>query len=170
MITDTRLLCGPSPRPDGTRPLSTRTRAVRGAVLAAALVLSGQVFAQEARSGTIKAVIGDVVVVRGTDRQPAASGGALVERDRIVTGATSGAAVSLRDGTAIVVGPNSTVDLSSFQYDATKQQGSMAIGLINGSLRFITGLVGKNNPERVKISTRTATLGIRGTDFILEAP
>lgn len=45
----------------------------------------------------------------------------------------------------------------------------MAIGLIGGTMRFITGLLGKHSPDRVRISTSTATVGIRGTDFILEA-
>lgn len=170
MITDTGpqrcpLLCLEKARHTRRSKLAVASFAMVGATL-----LSTVVHAQEARSGTIKAVLGEVAILRGTERQPAFSGGGLIERDRIVTGATSGAALSLRDGTAIVVGPNSSVDLSSFQYDATKQQGSMAVNLISGSLRFITGLIGKNNPDRVKIATRTATLGIRGTDFIVEAP
>lgn len=44
----------------------------------------------------------------------------------------------------------------------------MAINLISGSMRFISGLLGKRNPERIGISTPTAVVGIRGTDFILE--
>jgi len=93
----------------------------------------------------------------------------VAELDRIVTASASAAAITFRDGTAITVGPNSAVNLTSFKFESNKQDDSMVIGLLKGSMRFITGLLGKRNPEKVHISTTTATIGIRGTDFILEA-
>jgi hypothetical protein len=131
--------------------------------------VASAVHSKEVRTGTIKSVTGAVSVVRGDSRLAALPGDAITERDRIATGPNSAAAFALRDGTSISLGPNSTVDLESFQYESTKQEGGMAIGLIGGTMRFITGLLGKHSPDRVRISTSTATVGIRGTDFILEA-
>jgi hypothetical protein len=37
--------------------------------------------------------------------------------------------------------------------------------LFAGGLRAITGLIAKNAPEAAKLQTKTATVGIRGTDF-----
>lgn len=42
------------------------------------------------------------------------------------------------------------------------------VRLLRGTMRMITGLVAKLNPSRVAITTSTLTLGIRGTDFIVE--
>jgi hypothetical protein len=35
-------------------------------------------------------------------------------------------------------------------------------------MRMITGLIGKTNPDAVRVETQTATIGIRGTDFIVQ--
>ena len=152
------------------RHLSPSFSGMAGIALLAALTVSSTAHSEDVRSGTVKSVQGEVLVLRGESRQPVHSGDGVATRDRIVTGPSSAAALVLRDGTAITVGPNSTVDLTSFQFEPTRQEGGMVIGLIKGSIRFITGFIGKHNPESVRISTLTATAGIRGTDFILEVP
>ena len=124
---------------------------------------------QETRTGTIKAVIGTVSVVRGESRQPVRPGDAVLERDQIATGSDSATAFSLRDGTFVSIGANSALSVTNFQFEPTKQEGRMDIGLLSGTMRFITGLLGKRDRDRIRISTPTATVGIRGTDFILEA-
>jgi hypothetical protein len=144
--------------------------ATRAAAALALGLLAGASHAQESRSGTIKSIQGDVAVVRGEARRPALPGDGVAVQDRIVTGPASAAALTLRDGTALMVGPGSTVNLTSFRYESDKQEGSMALFLLKGSLRFITGLIGQRHPEQVSISTTTLTVGIRGTDFIVEAP
>lgn len=123
----------------------------------------------EVRTGTIKSVTGLVSVLRGDSRQVVYPGDAVLERDHIITGPQSATAFTFRDGTSISLGPNSNVTVKGFQYESTKQEGSMALGLLSGTMRFITGLLGKQSPDRVRIATSTATIGIRGTDFILEA-
>jgi hypothetical protein len=133
------------------------------------LVLATQVHAQESRTGTIKSVVGSVMVVRDGSSLSARPGDPVGERDRIATGPNSATAFTLRDGTSILVGSNSALDLTSFQYEPTRQDGSMVIGLLSGSMRFITGLLGRRNADRIRISSPTMTIGIRGTDFILEA-
>jgi hypothetical protein len=36
-------------------------------------------------------------------------------------------------------------------------------------MRMLTGLIAKLNPEAIQVKTKTLTVGIRGTDFIIEA-
>jgi hypothetical protein len=126
--------------------------------------------AQGVRSGTFKAVQGPVSVIQGDQQHAALVGDGVFETERIVTGAGASAAVTLKDGTLLMVGPGSTVALPRFQFDASTQSGSLVLSLFKGSMRVITGLLGKLHPERVQISTPTATVGIRGTDFIVEVP
>ena len=137
--------------------------------ISALLLLPCALHAQESRSGTIKNVTGSVSLLRSGATLAAEPGGAVVERDRISTGPNSGAAFSLRDGTTISLGPNSVVDMTSFRFDSTKQEGELTLGLVTGALRFISGLLSKRSADNMRIATRTATIGIRGTDFILEA-
>ena len=79
------------------------------------------------------------------------------------------ASLVLRDGTALVLGPDSRLDLKQFHFDSTTQDGGLLVSLLRGSLRMVSGLIGKTNPDAVRVDTQTATIGIRGTDFIVTA-
>ena len=55
----------------------------------------------DARQGTFKTVQGEVTVVRGNVRSAAVVGSPLMAADRVLTGAKSAAAVTLKDGTVL---------------------------------------------------------------------
>lgn len=124
----------------------------------------------EERAGIVKSVRGNVQLLSiGGSARPARAGDAVAPIDRIVTEADSAASVVLRDGTTIVVGPASRLDLKQFHFDSTTQDGGLLLSLLRGSLRMITGLIGKSHPDAVRVETQTAVVGIRGTDFIVQA-
>lgn len=137
--------------------------ALHGAALAADLAL-------DTHAGLLKTVRGDVQLqdAQGAS-MPARVGDAVNAQQRIVTGAQSGASVVLRDGTTFVIGPQSSFDLQTFRYDSRTHDGSVVGRLAHGTLRMVTGLIGKATPEAIRIDTPTATIGIRGTDFIVDA-
>ena len=122
----------------------------------------------DARQGTFKTVQGEVTVVRGNVRSAAVVGGPLMATDRVLTGAKSAAAVTLKDGTVLALGPDSSVDLASFRFHPTTQGGNMLVNLARGTLRVVTGIIAKGQPEQVKVTTPTTVIGVRGTDFIVE--
>ena len=122
----------------------------------------------DARQGTFKTVQGEVTVVRGNVRSAAVVGGALMAADRVLTGPKSAAALTLKDGTVLAIGPESSADLASFAFDPTTQDGNLLVTLARGSLRMVTGLIAKIKPEQVKVTTPTTVIGVRGTDFIVE--
>jgi hypothetical protein len=121
------------------------------------------------RSGTFKNIEGNVTLIRNSKSLPAVPGGKLLEADRIVTGPNSAAAVTLKDGTVVSVGPNASLDLTHFVFDTTTQNGSILLNLLQGTMRMVTGIMGKTNPDLIKITTPTSVVGVRGTDFIVEA-
>lgn len=68
------------------------------------------------------------------------------------------------DGTIIVVGKNSTFSVENYLYDNKKKNLSNAkFKLSKGLFKVITGAIGKLNPDKFKLKTATATIGIRGT-------
>ncbi|MDQ7973325.1 MAG: FecR domain-containing protein [Rhodocyclaceae bacterium] len=124
----------------------------------------------DAHAGFIKSVKGEVhVLSAGGDARLARPGDRVSPIDRISTGPASAASLVLRDGTALVLGPDSRVDLKQFHFDSTTQDGGLLVSLLRGSLRMVSGLIGKTNPDAVRVDTQTATIGIRGTDFIVTA-
>jgi len=125
--------------------------------------------APERQAGFVKSVRGDVKLLSAAaSARNAVPGDALASVDRIVTGPDSSASVVLRDDTTLVVGPSSRLDLKQFHFDATTHEGGLLVSLLRGSMRMITGLIGKTNPDAVRVETQTATIGIRGTDFIVQ--
>jgi hypothetical protein len=118
-------------------------------------------------AGTVKSVKGDVSIVRASGSVVASAGMSIFPADKIVTGLDSAAGVTLRDGTLLAFGAKSTSRLDEFSYDPVKRNGNLLISVVKGSMRFVTGLLGKHDPSAVSIHARTATIGIRGTDFIV---
>jgi hypothetical protein len=88
--------------------------------------------------------------------------------DRLTTGKTGAATITLKDGTILTMGPDTTMDLSQFAFDSTTQNGNFLLDLLQGSVRVVTGLLGKVNPELFKVKTPTSVVGVRGTDFIVQ--
>lgn len=122
----------------------------------------------DGRHGTFKTVQGDVTVVRGSVHVAAVVGDPLHATDRVLTGGQSTAAMVLKDGTVLSVGPDSVLDLSEFSFDSTTHEGNVLVALARGSLRMVTGLIAKLKPEQVRVTTPTTVIGVRGTDFIVE--
>lgn len=128
--------------------------------------------AEAPRAGTFKQVQGETWIGQpgapATQRRTPQPGDGLREAERVSTGASGSATIVLKDGTALTVGPNSTVDLSRFQFDSTTQKGNFLLDLLQGSVRVVTGLLAKVNPDLFKVQTPTSVVGVRGTDFIIE--
>ena len=121
------------------------------------------------RAGTFKQVQGEIRLGTDAGRPAPQSGDALRAGERIATGKDGAASLVLKDGTVLTLGPNTTANLSQFQFDATTQEGNFVLELLQGSVRVVTGLLAKINPDRFKVKTPTAVVGVRGTDFIVEA-
>jgi Ca2+-binding RTX toxin-like protein len=85
--------------------------------------------------------------------------------DEIIKTVGDGSAVEIRfqDGALLSQGPDSTVVIDDYVYDSDQSTGEMAVKLLQGTLRSVTGEIVDNNPEGFKIETPLATIGIRGT-------
>jgi len=91
---------------------------------------------------------------------------AIQQGDSLITERETYARVKFVDDAEIVLRPGTEVAVSKYVYDEkTPQNDSVAIGLVKGGLRAVTGLVGKRNHDAVNFDTPTATIGIRGTHF-----
>ena len=133
---------------------------------ACSLGLSAPLWAAD--SGTTKVVVGDVRIERAGVSSRLQVGDTLQEKDRIVVAAGGSAGITLRDDTRISMGPRSTLVINRFTFDPQTQEGSVDTSILAGTMRYVTGLVGRLRPDAVRVATSTATIGIRGTDFIVE--
>lgn len=120
-------------------------------------------------AGTVKTVKGSVAIERSGQKQAVVVGAHVLAADRIVTGADGAVGITLRDNTMLSAGPNSTLDLNKFAFDATTHAGALDASVKRGTLAVISGKIAKASPANVRFSTPTVTLGVRGTEFIIEA-
>jgi hypothetical protein len=130
------------------------------------MLLAGAVHA-EVLAGKIKSVSGEVNIIREGLPIKAITGLGLRATDQITTGPASAVGITLMDSTLLSFGPNSTSQLNEFNYDPVKRDGNLLISLLKGSMRFVTGMLGKLNPASVSIRVPNATIGVRGTDFVV---
>lgn len=133
------------------------------------LVLASASFSAQAQTpaGTIKRMQGESQIVVASGARAAEVGGAIHAGERVVTG-TSAVGLTLHDGTQMAVGPNAVVTVQNYQFDPTTRQGSLMIDVGRGAMRMVSGLIARHDPAAVKVNTPTATIGIRGTDFIVD--
>ncbi len=101
--------------------------------------------------------------------RPVASGDALAVGERVHAGKDAGASLTLSDGTELVLGARSSVVVREYAFNSTTQEGNILLEFLGGQLRLITGLISKKDPESLKVQAPSAVIGVRGTDFVLEA-
>ena len=116
----------------------------------------------------IKTASGPAMVERGALKLKPAPGLQLLAGDRLVTGKNGRMAVTFIDNTRFAVGPNSNVSVSQFQYDRTRQKGTMVTEVNRGSLAVVSGKIAKSGKDAMKVRTPNTLLGVRGTKFIVE--
>lgn len=74
--------------------------------------------------------------------------------------------ITFDDNTKVQITENSKLVIDDFVYDAkTTKGGKLVMKVALGTVRYASGQVAKNSPQSVSITTPTATIGVRGTDF-----
>jgi hypothetical protein len=91
---------------------------------------------------------------------PLNSGDPVFRQEVVRTGEESKAKLIFLDSTNLAIGPISRVTLDRFVYVGETNGQEMSVNLARGVFRFTTGALDKN---AYRISTPTATTGVRGT-------
>src|SRR6266850_5200577 len=136
-------------------------------LFAALAAAAGPVCAQGTEAGRFLSVVGDVRVGREGAAQRAAQRAAeFYEGESIVTAAGSLAQLRMTDGALMSVRGDTEIKMERFSYAGENDRNaSFFMSVLKGGLRTITGVIGRQNRDRYRITTATVTLGVRGTDF-----
>jgi hypothetical protein len=130
------------------------------AALAAGLAFSGQALAD----ATITSMKGDVRV----GNEPAIATQRIFSGNTVNTGIGAQAILKFDDQQQIVLNENTTFRIADFRYRPQEPRGDRAVfDLLRGARRCVTGIVGARNPNVVSLRVPQATIGIRGTDFMV---
>lgn len=128
------------------------------------LLLCAQFAAAGTVFGTVDAITGSVTVT-GQDGQSAAlSVGMNVYEGDTVTSAHDGEVqIVTDDGGFIALRPNTVFRVDQYKADGGDDDKTF-MSLLKGAVRSITGWIGRHNNAAYRLTTPTATVGIRGTD------
>ncbi len=139
------------------------------ALLAATFALFALAAAAQDYAGVVKTSKGYASVERGGTQVNVAPGVQLNQGDRIVTGKDGYVGITMRDDTLLTLGPGSKLSLDDYAFDAKTHDGSFLAYLSKGMLSVVTGLIARRSPDSFVVKTRISTMGVRGTEFIVEA-
>lgn len=117
--------------------------------------------------GKISASNGKVDVERNNEILEATVGFSLEEKDLVITYEKSKAQITLNDGSVLSLGKNSKLDINEYVFDEKNPSQSKAnFRFAEGAFKSITGAIGKVAPDKFKLETKSATIGIRGTIIV----
>lgn len=129
-------------------------------------VFSSQAVAQAAN---IVFATGSATVI-GSDGAPrkAERGAALQPGETVDTG-DGRAQLRFRDGASISLQPGTQFRVEQFRFTEQNgragEQDAVVMRLLKGTLRAVSGLIGKEKREQYRMDTIVGTIGIRGTEY-----
>lgn len=118
--------------------------------------------------GQIKTSKGGVVLVREGRELPAPAGTVVRQSDRVVTKADGSAGITFKDNSLLSLGPDSSLDIGLFSFNAAGQPDALEATLNRGTLSAVSGKIVARSPEAMRIRTPTTILGVRGTEFFVQ--
>jgi hypothetical protein len=120
-------------------------------------------------AATAASAVGDVkVAAPGAAPAALAKGAAVASGATVTTGPTGRAILRFDDGQVVAVHGDTTFRIDEYRFDAQKPEADKGVfSLLKGAIRALTGALGARNPRNVAFRAPQATIGIRGTDFVM---
>ena len=113
---------------------------------------------------TITAIKGNATIQRDTQTIVAELGLQLEQKDIVKTETNTKLQLIFKDETIISLGHSTNFSIEEYLFEDSSEP-IARFGMFKGAIRTITGKIGKIAPDKFSVSTKTATIGIRGTNF-----
>jgi ferric-dicitrate binding protein FerR (iron transport regulator) len=133
-------------------------------MLAVIFLLGAQRAAAQTAAGSLTAVSGTVTITRGTATIPGAYGTAVQVGDRITTGPSSSATVTLSDGTQMELTDSATLTVDKELVSSTGTRQSTQVTLLSGLVRSLVRFT-PGTPPNYEVHTPNAVAAARGTSY-----
>ncbi|WP_164469554.1 FecR family protein [Aliarcobacter cryaerophilus] len=119
-----------------------------------------------ANIGTVSLLEGEAFVKRGEETLRLNISDSISNNDFIETKTNSKVKITFIDNTIITIGKESSLKIEDYFFDSNnKNSAKTELSVSKGAFHAITGQIGKVNPEKFKLKTKNATIGIRGTEI-----
>jgi hypothetical protein len=118
--------------------------------------------------GSVATLQGTARVTRGANSSLLKVGDAIIKGDLLQTGPNSALGATFDDETTFNLSANASLTVDEFVYQMSGVRNSAVYNIARGTVAFVANRIAKSGDMR--ISTPTATLGIRGTTGLVEVP
>ncbi len=118
--------------------------------------------------GNVAALIGIATVIRNRNSLPLHARDDIFLNDVVQTSTSSTLDITFNDATTFHLSANAKITIDNYVYEDGGKQNSGIFDIAKGTVAFVAAAVAKTGD--MKISTPTATLGIRGTSGLIEVP
>jgi hypothetical protein len=118
--------------------------------------------------GNVAKLTGTATVTRNNEATPLKAKGDIYLNDVLQTSANSSLGVTFNDATTFNLTANAKITIDTYVYQDGGKENAALFDVAKGTVAFVAAAVAKTGD--MKISTPTATLGIRGTSGLVEVP
>ncbi len=143
--------------------------AMRALCLLALMLCASLAFAAQV-AGTVVRLSGPLLAKKGDGTVKVLAIKSEVEQgDTLVSEKNTYAMIKFIDNSEMVLKPATVFKIESFSFNEGKpEDDSATFSLVKGGLRAVTGALGKRSKEKFALKAPTATIGIRGTTFLVD--
>jgi hypothetical protein len=118
--------------------------------------------------GNVATLTGTATVIRNKDSLPLKLQDDIFLNDALQTSANSSLGVTFNDATTFNLTANARITVDNYIYEDGGKQNNALFDITKGTVAFVAAAVAKTGD--MKITTPTASLGIRGTTGLVEVP
>jgi len=121
-----------------------------------------------AAAGRVQFAFGEAMVVSASGARSALSRGDEVDSGDTVSTERGRVQIRFTDGGMVSLQPRTTFKIDDYNFEG-KDDGSERgfFSLVRGGFRTITGAIGRRNKSNYRVETPVATIGIRGTEYLI---
>lgn len=133
------------------------------------LLVSIQTLLSAQSVALVKSVNGDVSVTHENKTiDKLKKGDKILVKEYINTSKNSSIGLIFEDNTLISIGSNSEFSVDEYLFEPAEKNVKFKSNLLKGTMACITGAISKINPDAMVLKTKSASIGIRGTYFVVE--
>ncbi len=117
---------------------------------------------------TVQKVNGTATVVRQGQSLSATVGLEIWQNDTLRTDRDGSISLVFNDDTSLSLGPESVLVIDEFVFAPRQGKFSIVLRMLKGTAAYLSGLISKLAPESARFETPSASIGIRGTKFLVK--
>ena len=123
-------------------------------------------------AGKVKSVAGQVIIIHSENSKigyKAAPGFDIYEKDTIISQSDGRIRFNMNDGSVINIASGTRLVIKESVYKPKKKVRTTFIDMILGKAYFIVKKMSGYNKSKFEVKTKTAVVGVRGSEFLIES-